>query len=226
MTLRSLTVAVAMLSAISLTPAAHADGCSCSAPDGSCSASVSCEGGCYSYCDTGACDAQCTSAGPNNGPRHQTLTYGPQELRSGPAFAGPSVGEVLSRTVTVQMDGALPEIVAPYFAADLGAQFAFIATDQDNLVNLDVKGFPVDQLVRVLGKRGGAALASGGQLYLSATGIGSEQFSELLSNVLGMPVEFAPARSGQPVNLEVKGAGVEDFLRFLAKRGTVSFPGL
>jgi hypothetical protein len=202
---------------------ALADGCSCTASDGSCSASVDCEGGCYSYCDPGGpCDAQCT--GDKRRPIQNFLHFGPAELREGPAFEGAPVEEVIQRAVTLQFDAASSLSIAPYVSNDVGARFAFVPRQVEDAVNVDVKRFPVDELVDLLGHRGGAAVASGGEIYLTARDLSSADLSRLLSEALGVTVEFGALDSHQSISLQVKATPVEEFLRILTRHGVVSFP--
>jgi hypothetical protein len=63
----------------------YANSCSCSAADGSCSAKVSCLGGCYTWCDNdGGCRAACSDylgfvdigiVPPQSNSHHSPLTF-------------------------------------------------------------------------------------------------------------------------------------------------------
>lgn len=60
-----LTSAIILVFAVGLSssPAAAFDDCNCEAPDGSCSASISCAGGCIRFCGpSGNCYAECSGA--------------------------------------------------------------------------------------------------------------------------------------------------------------------
>lgn len=205
-------------------PAVVADGCSCTASDGACSASIDCDGGCYSYCDPGGpCDAQCT--GDKRRPIQNFLHFGPDELREAPAFEGARAAEVVQqRAVSLQFDAASSMSIAPYVANDLGARFAFVPRQAQDDVNVDVKRFPVDELVDLLGHRGGAAMASGGEIYLTTRNLDGAGLSQLLSETLGVAVTFAAYDSLQPISLQVKATPVEELLQLLTRHGRVSFP--
>jgi len=58
---RWFTLVLILGSVLTLSPKVRGESCSCSAPDGSCSATVSCSGGCYAMCENnGGCIAACS----------------------------------------------------------------------------------------------------------------------------------------------------------------------
>lgn len=65
-------------------PAAVGDDCSCTAPDGSCNASITCKKGCIAVCASGGnCSAQCSGTGelipPEDPAQDKPITKEPGE---------------------------------------------------------------------------------------------------------------------------------------------------
>src|ERR1043165_9126405 len=107
------------------------DDCSCTAPDGSCSSSISCHGGCIQHCvGDGDCYAQCSG------------DY-----------------EMFATETTVQMqNGTYPQLVAK-LAAISGRDLAFSPATSDVTFNADYKRAALWDVLEMLSNRGKVEIA-------------------------------------------------------------------
>lgn len=103
--------------------AATFEDCSCSAADGSCSASVSCPGGCIAVCPSGGCSAKCTKTG------------------GGPGGLSDEDGELfsLAMPVTMQHVGSSGKQIASDLSRITGQPVVFSPYRADDPISLDVK---------------------------------------------------------------------------------------
>jgi hypothetical protein len=203
-------------------PVTLAEDCSCTAPDGSCSASTSCDQGCFAYCDSGDCDAGCF--GGKNGPLHDYLQSHPESLESVrqlDAFNGPALQTILQEQASLALEAVPPSVLEDYVTSQLGSRFAFVPRANHDRVSFDFKNVAAEELVEILGRRGGAAIASHGRLMLAARGLDSAGISRLLSETLGMSVVFTADSSEDRVSISFKDAPIEDVLSFLTRHGVV-----
>ncbi|MDY7094105.1 MAG: hypothetical protein SX243_14140 [Acidobacteriota bacterium] len=199
-----------------------AEACSCKAPNNSCETSNSCDAdGCYAYCYETSCISRCVKDAEDL--TAGGTTFGPQGLRTGPAFQGPQPSDLRYQSVTLQFDTARSGDVAAYLSSELGAQVSFTTQDSDELVTIDAKNLPAGEVIRLLGTRGGVGIASGGKIHLVANNLSASQVSDLLTESLGLAVEFVPENATRAINLDIKGAPIEGVLAALAEKGQVQF---
>lgn len=129
-----LTIAFLVLglaSSHSASPAVTPEDCSCSAPDGSCSASISCQGGCVQWCGSGGdCYAQCSGS-----------------------------LQLLGMETSLQMRNArYPQLVSE-LARLIGSDLAFIAEKPDSVFNVEYKRAVLWDVLDMLSDRGTVQIA-------------------------------------------------------------------
>lgn len=217
--------AVVLLVAALAAPVTWAEDCSCTAPDGSCSASTSCEAGCYAYCDSGDCDASCF--GGKDGPLHDYLQSDPASLetvRQLASFTGSPLEQVIEQKASLALEAVSPSVLEDYLNQQLGSPVAFVPRANHDQVSFDFKNVAAEELVELLALRGGAAIASNGRLLLAARELDSAQLSQLLSRSLGLNVIFTAHSPQERVSVTIKDAPIEDVLSFLTRHGTVEIP--
>jgi len=194
------------------------DSCSCSSPSGSCSASVSCEFGCWSFCGGDLCEAECVSyKGPRNDPSGLVgLEKG--ELQS-LAASGAPVGQMSARMVTVGMTEGTAADLAFLAGNELGSAISFIPNEANQEVVGLMEQLSVSRIIGLLGQRGGAGLASGGEIHLEANDVSGAHLSDLLSSALGVELEFYPDIPGQRLSLDMKQVPIGVAIRILSEHG-------
>lgn len=116
----------AMLLSIPL-PRVFAEDCSCSASDGSCSASVSCPGGCIAFCPSGGCRARCLS------------NYYETDLR---------------QQVTLQMRDSSSKRLSAALARITGKEIVVSPNKPDETYTFDFKKAKLWDVLEVLSERG------------------------------------------------------------------------
>ncbi len=143
---RSVYVLAVMLAFVIAGPALAYD-CSCTAPDRSCSASVSCLEGCYAICGSGGqCSSGCSGGGPGGGgPRHDTPLV---------AMPAPATNLVSLSAADLEAQG-----IADLLRDALGSDVRFLPVDPLQTYSIHVTNFPPDELARALAKYGVVAVA-------------------------------------------------------------------
>lgn len=176
---------------------------SCTASDGSCSATVTCPAGCGALCTSGGtCSSKCFST-PN-----------------GNSLAGPQDHQTL---VSIHTDVMSAAEVARLLHEQTGADVAFTPRDPKAVVQLHVDGVPLQEVVQFLAK-GGAAIAvnqQGERITLSIQGARAGAISSLLSDATSGRMSFSASDPEQVVSLDIKDAPLEFFLNLLAPLGAV-----
>jgi len=207
---------------------ALAHDCDCVAPDGSCSASVSCPDGCYAMCGSqGNCSSGCAEGGPAGGPKHDD----PSPLRSPLAFSG----QASANLVTLNATDLTGQDVTDLLQDALGSDVRFLPVDPHQTYSIDLIEFPADQLTRALAEFG--VVAVGGSPESASLGAAGARDAEVTirldETTMGVVVGLldrlvaASGRSIQatdpsaPFNLEVQGMPLDELLAALEKMGAI-----
>lgn len=111
-------------------PATTFESCSCTAKDNSCSAGVTCRGGCLAICPSGGCRASCINKD---------------------SFEG-SFDEM--RPVTMQLTGSDAKQVAAVLARISGKEVVFTPFKPDETISLDIKNAPLWNVLEMLSASG------------------------------------------------------------------------
>lgn len=189
--------------------AATFDQCSCSAQDGSCSASISCAGGCIAICPSGRCRAKCSDE----------TGFFEYDMR-----------------VTMQQIGSNGKQISSELARITGQPVVFTPFKADDTISLDVKRAKLWDLLEILSASG--KIEIGGDDFAKLQSIRNalvtgEKISVCIQNTTIQRVirEFASlsglrirTTSGDPktvVNLSVKDVTLEEILAQLSSQGNV-----
>ena len=150
---KRLLVVVAVLLALVFSPApAFAHSCSCNAPDGSCSASVSCPGGCYAICGTGgACGSGCSGGGGSGwNPESQGLTRPPK--------GGPPKDPA---TITLSARDMTSTDLATVLGTHLNTAVTFVPANPAETYSVDINNMPAEEFLTALAEFGAISTADG-----------------------------------------------------------------
>lgn len=175
------------------------DDCSCTAPDGSCSASITCHGGCEQWCGPGGdCFAQCSG------------------------FL-----QILGMETTVQMRNAkYPQLVAE-LARISGRDLAFSSYEPDIVFNAEYKRALLWDVLDTLSDRGKVQIAgqdfeklkrirrvlvSGGKLSLCVRGTPVNIFVNDLSSLTGLSLHIVDGRPMSTVNVKLHDVTLNEIL--------------
>lgn len=203
---------VALLAAV---PAAAANrSCSCDAPDGSCSASVSCSGNsCIAICSPGGgCYAEC----------FDYVTTPPQlELRKKPvSLEGRSLEAWRAQDALEQLTG----LAVRFSAAHAG-----------DTVSFQAENLPASEVIEAFARVGAVAVFEAapdeaGAWRTAAVSMKLREASgadlrRILSEVLGREVGFWPASSEGTINLSARGVRGADLVAYLARLGELTVAG-
>lgn len=228
----SLLVLTVFASLLVAAPSLQAESCSCTAPDGSCSASMTCTDGGIPTCSNGGdCSAQCSGgdSGPGE-PFENNARYSPADsLRAG-AISGEE------RRISLGVRSATGSELSAILSERLGVKIEIVPRGEV-LVALDVKDYPAQDLLAHLQTVGALGMIVPGsdrgpsaelaqRLNVSALDSTPEELAVLLARLLDQPVEFQPAEPGRALTLDVKDASAYEVLRVLERFGTVVTPGL
>lgn len=127
--LTALVLAVTLRNTSTATPIF--DSCTCIADDGSCSASVTCPGGCLAYCPSRACRSQCLGGGGGK----------PQE-------------PIYSMRVNLQLNKSNGKQIASELGRITAREVVFVPTNADATFSFDVKDAPLWNLLEMLSQDG------------------------------------------------------------------------
>jgi len=208
-----------------------ASSCSCTAPDGSCSASITCSGGCIATCGTGGnCSAKCSSAsgGGTNGGRQQPA----------PLEGDPTAGAMQGRLVNLDIQSANSRDISELLSAQLGLSVGFVNAGPEDMLTVHAVDFPVDELIAWLRRFGSVAVSdkpiaapgaglgvpSDQRVTLQASDASAQTLVELLGEILGSEVRFTPRDPQLRISVDVKDASVGEVLEVLERYGTVEVP--
>lgn len=129
---------------------AFAHECSCTAPDHSCSTSVSCPGGCWAVCGTGgSCSSGCSGSPGGWKPENQGLKV------DAPGKARPNGISLSARDLS---STALAEILSEH----LGREVTFIPANPGESFNIDIGDMPPGELLLALSEFGAIATVGEG----------------------------------------------------------------
>lgn len=197
---------------------AHASSCSCTAPDRSCSASITCSNGCWSACASGgSCSAGCGGSGDGGGIDFQNLSFnlGPAEPFSWSAGEG---GE-----------GVLAADLSQRASEHFGFPFAYVPNDPNGSVNVDLKGLSFADLRRLLAQRGTVATADrqvtrwtrpesapATRYSLRADNAPVARIGEALGQVSSGAFRLAPGNPQARMAVDCKGVTASDLTRIFA----------
>lgn len=194
--------------------------CDCAAPDGSCSASVSCPNGCFALCgNQGHCSSGCQNGGPaENGPRQEN----PNPLGA--------TADLLSFNAT-DLTG---EDLAGLLEDALGSDVRFLPVNPLETYSLDVIELPPAQLARAMSEFGVVAVADSPKSgSLESSGARHALVTIRLEDttmgvVVGLLDQLAGAsRSIQaldpaaPFNLKIQSMPLDELLVAMKKMGAI-----
>ncbi len=181
--------------------------CSCTAPDGSCSAQVSCTNGCYATCGS-TCMAGCSnSRGPGGGPQSPSKNLAP---------------------ISLEVESLGAEDLSAVLSKQLGARVAYASPQP---LNLDIHGLGVEDVLNVLSKSGAVAIlhsagdaepariGPGAMLSLRANEVPGSAVAEVLSRVSGGAILFSPDDAQQTISLDLKELTAREVVRILSSLG-------
>lgn len=179
--------------------------CSCSAPDGSCSASVSCSGGCTKFCgNNDNCSASCSGS-----------------------------FEILALEVTLEMQNSTyPQLVAE-LARISGKDLAFSPTKPNMVFNTGFKRATLWDALKLLSNQGTLRVA--GQDFeklkrLRRSLLSGEKFSCCVTNtpvntfvndvvgLTGLPLRIAAGRPMATVNLKLQDVTLSEILTAVSEQ--------
>lgn len=181
------------------------DDCSCSAPDGSCSAAISCKGGCLHFCgNDGNCWASCSD-----------------DL------------EALRTGATIEMqNGTYPQLVAALMRIS-GKTLEFTPTQPDVKLNIRIKRAAVWDALEFLSDRGTLrvdgrdfeslrelrkVLLSGRRTSFSVKNIPVNRFVNDMAFLTGLPLRIIAGKPTTPVNIELRDVTLGDILKRVSKQ--------
>lgn len=223
---RSLYVVAVVILTLGVAPPVLALSCSCTAPDGSCSASVTCSGGCGAICmSSSGCSAWCSGGGGGESPDQKNLTGG--RGKGGPEH---------SKRISMELKEVSAAEFSQALSAYAGTVISFAPRIDGELLSVQIQNSTVGDVIAQLAKLGAvatsaaAATSSGVELSdrvsLEAKGITVGTLAEMVEQLTGGRGSFMARSPHDQVNLEIKDSSVEDLLRQLAHFGAVTLDGV
>ncbi|MDT5270820.1 MAG: hypothetical protein QOH49_3006 [Acidobacteriota bacterium] len=204
-----LTSAFALFLALAFTttayPALVRETCSCSAPDGSCSASVTCTGGCTKYCgNNDNCHAACSGA------------FG-----------------YLDTEVSIEMQSASYSQLVDELARASGKEINFTPKVPETPFNVGFKRAPLWEALKLLSEQGTVQVA--GQDFeklrrLRRSLLGGEKFSFCVKNtsvntfvndlagLTGLPLRVTSGRPTATINLQLQDVGLTEMIAAVSEQ--------
>lgn len=197
---------LALTSALTF-PAAQAfavESCSCSAGDGSCSASVSCRGGCISLCPSGGCVARCSG-----------------------------YFSTLGTEVTLQMQNGNTNQLLDELARVSGNEITFSPKKLRGSLNLDIKKAALWDIFDVLSANGTVkiegqdfqqlkelrrVLLSGEKLSLCVQNTSVGTLVSDLASLSGLPIRITAGSPMASVNEKLQDVTLKEFLDKVAEQ--------
>lgn len=219
---KSLFLGAAVLVLVALSPAAFADTCSCTAPDGSCNTSVSCGGGCAAICGSGGnCSSWCSGTG-TKGPLHETFQADPGNSSAG----GPRVNLEASELTAEEVSSLLSSLTS--------REMTFAPNKPGERLTISASDFPIHELIQALANYGaiGSAPARasnqvevGDRVSLQASKVTGQALEGVVQSLSGGRASFTATRPEGLVNLEVKNVPLQELLEQLTLFGQVTLDG-
>jgi hypothetical protein len=194
--------------------AAPRESCSCSADDGSCSASVNCTGGCLAFCPSNNCRAMCTSGS-----------------RSG----GGDYADLLMR-VTLRLKGSNSRAVSAELARVTGQNVVFTPTTPNATFSLDVKDVPLWNVLETLSASGRVqiagedfsnlqavrrALLQGERMSVCIHGTTVKRLVEELEQLTGLEIRVTSGDPKTLVDFTAKGVNFDEIVAQVSERAGV-----
>lgn len=185
------------------------DDCFCTAPDGTCSADVSCAGGCWAVCGP-PCSAGCSGSG------------------SGPGGGARNPAK-LSLLFSLEQEAITGEDLAKLLSEQSGLRFAYVSPGP---LSLDISGIPYEDLLPVLARNGVVAVVHDDDLGSPKT-LAEARFSfradsapastvaEALAEISGGAVEFIPRSRDQQISVDLKRVSALDLVQIFSGMGRV-----
>ena len=186
------------------------DSCSCSADDRTCSTTITCRGGCLSWCPTDGCVAMCLPGGD-----------------------GSARGQVMISSVTMKLRGSKGREVSAELARVTGEDVVFSPATPDTTVSLDADNMPVWDVLETL-SRSGRILISGVDFYniktvrrtllnnepisVCAHGMTVKRFVNELRFMTGLDVQITSGDANAVVNYNGRGVYLSDILAGVSER--------
>ena len=181
------------------TPSVAADSCACSAPDGSCEASITCRGACIAHCvGSGDCYAQCSGS---------YIFYGTE--------------------VTFQrQNSTYPQLVAE-LARISEKDLAFSPARRDTVLNLDYKRAVLWDILEILSDRGTVQIAgqdfeklkrlrrtllSGERISLCVGNTPVNTFVNDTASLTGLPLRITAGRPMATVDIKLQNVTLNEIL--------------
>jgi hypothetical protein len=181
------------------THSASSETCSCVAPDGSCSASISCRGGCENYCgNDGACWAQCSD----------------------------SLAILINETTIEVKNGGYPQLVTQ-LASVSGTNLEFLPTKPDATFNLSFMRVAVWDALEFLSNRGTVhiwgkdfeslrrlrkSLLSGENISIGVQNTPVNTFVNDITGLTGLRLRISAGRPMALVNIAMADTTLDDLL--------------
>lgn len=188
------------------------DSCSCSAEDGTCSTTISCRGGCMSWCPTDGCFAMCLPGG--SGAR----------------------GGVKVNSVTLHLRDSIATEVSAELARLTGRDVVFSPATPDTTVTIDADNTPIWDVLETL-SRSGRIQISGVDLYnlkavrrtllngepisVCAHGMTVRRFVDELRFVTGLDLQVTSGDADAIVNYNGHGVYFNDIVLGVSDRAGV-----
>ena len=191
--------------------AAPFESCSCTADDRSCSASISCPGGCIAYCPSGACRATCSK----------------------PGTAGGEIGPILMKPITLHSRKGSSEHVASELARITAMQVSFVPNDRREKFNLDAKDIPLWDVLETLSvsgelKIGGEdfaslraarqSIVSGERMKVCIHNASAQSVVDEFAGISGLPIRITAGDPQTIVNLTVQAATLDEAMAQISEQ--------
>jgi len=202
------TFAATLLSLLLLVSPMHvalADDCSCTASDGSCSASVSCPGGCLAACGSGGrCSARCA----------RTEEPPPEEI-------------------TLQVANSDSRQLSSELTRVSGREIVFTASASDAIFNFDFKNAPVWDVLEILSESGTVqvdgedfqklqglrrALLTGERINVCFRNVSVNNIMHWLSFISGLPLRVSSGNAQGRATIILREATLRDIIRAVSTR--------
>ncbi len=207
---------------LSIPSSLQARDCSCTAPDGSCSASIKCPSSCIAACrPNGNCAAECIGGSPV-GPEAQAVE------RSGDGLLGRKV------------DLDLNSVTAADLAAELSSQFGveIEIEPREQVLSVQFENISLRRVVEVLSRYGTVRISGespgGGEVSqasflhhnvsIAAESADAQTLSYMLTRALGRPVTFVPHDPEQVISIDLQNVPASTMVEVLARYGRVVIP--
>lgn len=201
------------LSALAAYTAAPRESCSCTAADGSCSAGVTCSGGCLAFCPSNNCRAMCSSGG-----------------RGSVEYA-----DLLMR-VTLRLQGSNSRAVSAELARVTGRNVVFTPATPGDTFSLDVKDAQLWSVLEILSASGKIqiagedfsnlqalrrALLQGERMPVCVSGTTVKRLVEELEQLTGLEIRVTSGDPKTVVNLTAGAVNLDELVAQVSERAGV-----